>query len=291
MAAYVDAEFEVSPTLVNLFGAGSSQDITVSNIGNINGSGLILNFGPLHNFVGMGAEVAACTTGGVRVDTLNPGESCTATIAFEDVTAPLQTLQFDVDHPFHETVNPAVRLVGTGEGIFQEARRRLPPVVQDITLSTGGVVVDTNTTALIPGTTYDIEVQVLGYGEEFALQAFSFACDVEVDGSIIDDTCAPNTNMMMNPTLIDGPLTDGDGATASVGGFTFSGTTSTLYNYSISYEVPAGFDITQDLVLRFFYATPDDFAATGIGTSLLVPGGLDLGTVGEQGRKIRFDVN
>ncbi len=274
-AVYVDAEFEVSPGLVRLTDGGANQTLTVSNKGDLI---LAIGDGTDHTKIN-GASSTGVTC---SASELAPGESCTMQVSHSNLggstSAVLEVLS---DHPHQDTQGLSV-LLTSAESKGQEAKRRLPPTMQAVRFLNSS---DVEVTTLTAGETYTVSVDVLGYDDAFAIGGYVFSCSVNPDNSIDDVFCASNTS-----SALAGPLSDSNPTTAD-GNYTYGGLTSRLYTYEFDYTVSDSWNTDFDLVMRFFYAGPDDNASSGIGTSLLIPGGRgENTTVGQQGRKLRIEV-
>ncbi len=275
-AAYINASMSISPGIVSLAAAGSSATLTLENK-----SDLVINLGsPDHTLLnGVGSTGVNC-----NLTTISKGQQCTMTVQRSILgTNNRAVLSVVTDHP-HQTTQPLTALLTSSESKGQEARRRLPPTSQSVTWkNSANNVVNT----LTPGETYTLSLGVLGYNDEYSVGVYIFNCATDGSNIINDSTCAPNTGF-----ALAGPLSDADGATVSTGTFSYGSMNSRLYTYEIAYTVSAAWNTAEDLVLRAFYASPDDVATGGSGTSLLIPGGRGANTtVGEQGRKYRIDVS
>ncbi len=276
-AVYVNTAVKVTPSVVWIPDVSGSDQITLANDGD-----LILRIGngtdqTLLN--GAGNTGLTCSS-----PILNPGQSCNISVPGSALAGEnLVVLSVISDHPYQATQQLTAMLAGT-QGKGQEAKRRLPPSVESIAwLDSSDQVV----TTLSQGETYAVSVSVLAYDEDITVAAYVFSCAVDGGNQINDNSCAPNTGF-----ALAGPIADADGASKSDGLYTYSQVQSISHQFELNYTVSAGWDTTNDLVLRLYYVGADDLSAGASGTSLLLPGGRgDNSSVGEQGRKYRIGVD
>lgn len=252
---------------------GMSKRVTLNNLGDLN-----LDLGTASVTAGVGFSLSDDTCSDQRIA---PGASCGVTVALAntaDGPAAHATLSLPSDHPY-QTSDPFAAWLRGGENAGEEARRRLPPVVQSVQWLDAG----TKQQTLMPGQSYTLSVDVLGYDDAFTVIGAVFACAVEVGGNIDDDACATSSGDAVALLYPSAP-------SSGTGSYSYEGVTSKTHRYDFAYTVPSDWDAGNDLIARLYYKSKDDTAAARRSISLLIPGGQGYDAVGRGGRKLRIAV-
>lgn len=144
--------------------------------------------------------------------------------------------------------------VTTNESAANEAPRRLPPVLSVVSIP-ATVTANTSTT---------ITWSALGYDSSYLTNMVVFNC-----AGISDGSCGDSYGDASR-VYASGNLTP---VSSEPGNWTFNGVTSTQFNYSHTFTVPAVAEAT-DFVIRIYDKSQGDSDAVKGTLSLLIPGGL-----------------
>ncbi len=192
------------------------------------------------------------------------------------------------------------------EGLREQARRRLPPVLTSVAIKQGVVSSGSN---LSEGETYDFELEVEGYGKGYQVVLALFDCSNKSDScglfygsrdmiSSVNMTSPSDGLFSYSSNQLKGATYKADGVTrnndlSAVGSYTYI---ATISDVTIPFSLVGGaINEAQTVVVRFYYRNYFDAKAGQDGLSLIVAGDAGLpfytgATADDAGRRLEITV-
>ncbi len=205
------------------------------------------------------------------------GTSCTVTVKYCPTADGSHNAELRI--PSDDAETPImVAMLANYESSLEEARRRMPPVLNSISFwDEGGTEV---TGALSAGASYTVKWSLLGYHESYQSAVALFDCSGISDGS-----CGDSYGTNFAASGLVSPYS------YQTGSWSYGSHTSTQCNYSYDFTLTAGqFTSTADMVLRFYRVNTEDQSAGNGSLSLIVPGALSVGYYDTSGRRVKKTV-
>ncbi|MES9906470.1 MAG: choice-of-anchor D domain-containing protein [Sedimenticola sp.] len=272
-----DGELSVSPGY-NLFGDETLSDcststpvsFTVSNSGSTALTLGNLSFdGPHFDQFQFGADNCSGQT-------IAGSGNCTVEVKFCPTSDGNKGAELHIPSDDAESPIIAVPLFNN-ESEAEEARRRMPPVLNGLRIMDGTVE---ETAQLHANTAYTIEWSLLGYHDSYRSVVALFDCS---------ETTTGNCGNSYSENFLATGLLAAD--TTQAGSWTYGSQTSTQFNFSTSFTPSVSrFGTVKDLVLRFYHLSSDDQASGQGGLSLIIPGNIAGTYYDQSGRRIQRQV-
>lgn len=201
--------------------------------------------------------------------TLNQTKDCTIEVSYRPTTVGSKMAMLQVATNTSNTPNLRA-ILSNDEGKAEQAQRRLPPVLFDLTIPE---IMDKSTA-------YTLEWSVLGYDEDYEVEIVMFDCLGKSAG-----TCGANYAEKFFQTALMS-----SGSTPEPA-WVFNDMQAKKFDYSYSFKPEAnGFlqstSGSYEIVVRFYIKSPMDTLSGVPNTSLMVPGNLTSTYYDDEGRRI-----
>lgn len=198
--------------------------------------------------------------------TLADAASCTVIINFEPTRRGTKTAVLQVEYGTSDMVGS---FLSNQEDKDSEAKRRLPPIIQALTIPE----------SMNSGSTYNLTWKLLGYHQGFETLIAFFDCT-----GLSAGTCGDSAGDNFHNS---GYLT----SSGSVDGlYTFNGARSKEFDFSYSFTPDSGVfcAASTNIVVRFYVKSVIDQSGSGI--SLLIPGNQSTTYYDTAGRRIQKEL-
>ena len=205
--------------------------------------------------------------------TLAAGASCSIDVTFTPLSKGTKNATVLIPYGSGKTLTAFVTSYTSPQ---VEARHRLPPVLADSSIPE----------SLVPGTTYTLTWSLEGYDSSYRTNMAMFDCTGIIDnscGNAYGDATRFAESTYTAPSSVDTP-----------GNWTYSGVSTSRFNYSWSFTVPATRANGQpwasspgtEIVVRLYQKSDIDEAHNNIDVSLLIPGNQAVKYYDTNGRRI-----
>lgn len=207
---------------------------------------------------------------------LNAAQSCYVDVAFTPQANGTRSAMLLFDDSY-----ALAAFLSNHEDESSEALRRMPPVLDTLSMTQGGSVIGRENGIDLSGGPVTIEWTMLGYHDSFTSIIALFNCDAGDESG----TCGSSygNNIDASGHLSAESITEGE--------WFYLGTRSKVYRYSYTFE-PAGTPLVSSgkLIIRFYRKNNLDAILGNSSVSVLLPGNLDGNYYDTSGRRLSIDI-
>lgn len=209
-------------------------------------------------------------------NTLQSGSVCYVDVVFTPRANGTRTamLQFDGSYM-------VAAFLSNYEDKKSELLRRIPPVLEGLSLEQGGEIVDKTNGIDLQGGPVTIQWSILGYHESYSSVVALFSCAPDNSSG----TCGSMYSMNFDASapLEPDSVTDGE--------WFYSGIRSKVYGYSYTFDPGVSSLISSGkLILRFYHKSNHEALLNNSSTSLLLPGNLNVDYYDTSGRRLSIGI-